>query len=184
MGADRQWQKQIVRGMAKLCLAFGCLLALPAGAGGDLTGEQAPDFTLKSVAGKNLRLSEYRGGVVLLSLWASWCGDCREQLNDLNALHGELSKRGVSVITVSVDRRTERAIELATDLKLQMPVLLDTRQKVARQYDPRFMPMTVLIDPAGTIRHVHEGFELPDTEAYLAEVEQLLADFGPIAEEG
>jgi peroxiredoxin len=184
MGAGRQWQKRIVHATAYLCLAFACLVAPPAGAGGDLTGEPAPDFTLKSMDGKNLRLSEYRGGVVLLSLWASWCGDCREQLNDLNALHSELRERGVAVITVSVDSRTERAIELATDLQLQIPVLLDARQTVARQYDPRFMPMTVLIDPAGTIRHVHEGFELPDTAVYLAEVEQLLADFGPIAEEG
>ena len=69
-----------------------------------LLGAEAPDFVLKSLSGKNLRLSEYRGDVVMLSFWATWCGDCRAQLDELGAMRDRYQDAGVELLAVSLDQ--------------------------------------------------------------------------------
>ena len=141
-----------------------------------LDGERAPDFALKSLTGPNLRLSEYRGEIVLVNFWATWCGRCREQLSVIDELYGQYQGRGFQVLSVSVDGDTERARRTVADLRLQIPVLSDDRNVVSRLYDLGSMPLTVLIDPDGAVRHVHEGYERGDEQTYRLEVEELLAE--------
>ena len=74
-----------------------------------LRGSEAPDFVLKSIAGKNLRLSEYRGEVVMLSFWATWCGDCRAQLEQLGAMRDRYQDAGVELLAVSLDQSARQA---------------------------------------------------------------------------
>lgn len=182
MGAGRHWLEHRHYRVGAIVLAW--LLAASPTSAAELAGKTAPDFALKSFTGENLRLSEYRGGIVLLTLWASWCGECREQLSGLQQLHDQYGEQGLAVLSVSVDSKPRRAQELVAGLGLDYPVLLDSDKQVARLYDPRFMPLTVLIDPAGTVRYVHEGFTRSDTEIYAAEVEQLLVAYGPATNEG
>ncbi len=161
--------------LRRIVVALLCSLLLISSATGRITtGDAAPDFALKSLTGSNLRLSEYRGQVVLLSFWASWCGSCREQLSQLSGLTARYGDAGLQVLTVSVDSKPEKTRDAAGNVSF--PVLLDDAKRVARTYDPGKLPLTVLIDPHGTLRYIHKGFRPADIAAYAQEIEILLGE--------
>ena len=159
------------RASLAVLLTFACLSA-PAGT--VEPGVAAPDFALKSLDGRNLRLSEYRGRVVVLSFWASWCGRCREQLPELAALRQRYQDAGLQVLAIGLDEDAQSARSASRNV--EFPVLLDTGKHVAREYDPGKLPLTVLIDRHGQIRHVHSGYRNADTETYVAQLDALLAE--------
>ena len=139
-----------------------------------LLGSEAPDFVLKSVAGKNLRLSEYRGEVVMLSFWATWCGDCRAQLEELGAMRDRYEDAGVELLAVSLDQNARQASEGSADASY--PVLHDAAGEVGRLYDVTKMPVMVLIDRGGVVREVFEGFRRGNEAQYLERVQALLRE--------
>ncbi len=139
-----------------------------------LLGSEAPDFVLKSVAGKNLRLSEYRGEVVMLSFWATWCGDCRAQLEQLGAMHDRYQDAGVELLAVSLDQNARQAGEMTAEATY--PVLHDAAGEVGRMYDVTKMPVMVLIDRGGVVREIFEGFRRGNEEQYLERVQALLRE--------
>lgn len=141
-----------------------------------LAGMQAPDFVLKSTSGDNLRLSEYRGEVVMLSFWATWCGDCRAQLQELAQMHMRYQDAGVELLAVSLDQNERQASQTATSLGLTYPVLHDAGGEVGRMYDVERMPMMVLIDRAGIVRDVFEGYRRGSEGQYLERVQALLRE--------
>ena len=156
--------------------ALAGLLAVAgaASAATQLLGADAPDFVLKSVAGKNLRLSEYRGDVVMLSFWASWCGDCRAQLDELGAMRDRYQDAGIELLAVSLDQSARQA-----DASLNgasYPVLHDAGGEVGRLYDVAKMPVMVLIDRGGVVRQVFEGFRRGNEGQYLEHVQVLLRE--------
>ena len=113
----------------------------------------APDFALKAVDGRNVRLSEYRGEPVILHFWASWCGPCRESVAALDAL--ALSS-GAPVLGVNLDG-ADRSAAVADSLHLKSPTLVDTQQSVARTYDVTKLPLTLLLDAEGHVRASWSG---------------------------
>jgi peroxiredoxin len=139
-----------------------------------LLGVEAPDFVLKSVSGKNLRLSEYRGEVVMLSFWATWCGDCRAQLDELGAMRDRYQDVGVELLAVSLDQSARQAGEVTAEARY--PVLHDAGGEVGRLYDVTKMPVMVLIDRGGVVREVFEGFRRGNEEQYLERVQALLRE--------
>jgi len=140
----------------------------------ELEGQDAPDFVLKSVSGKNLRLSEYRGDVVMLSFWASWCGECRAQLEHLGAMRERYRDAGIELLAVSLDQSARQASEGSAGARY--PVLHDAGGEVGRLYDVTTMPVMVLIDRGGVVREVFEGFRRGNDEQYLTEVRALLRE--------
>lgn len=114
-------------------------------------GSVAPDFALKDLSGRNQRLSEFRGDVVVLTFWASYCGPCRAALQSA----GNAMAAGAAapvVLGVSLDRDAARAASVAGSLGLEFPSLLDAAQSVSRLYDVQDLPLTLLIDREGTVR--------------------------------
>jgi len=139
-------------------------------------GTLAPDFALRATSGKNLRLSEYRGRVVMINFWATWCGPCRQELPLLNAIYERYRDAGLVVLAVNVEEDVERARKMAQGLGLTLPVLFDSVQHVSRLYDPSAMPATVLIDRGGRVRFVHLGYR-PGYEAkYERELREMLRE--------
>ena len=139
-----------------------------------LRGAEAPDFVLKSLSGENLRLSEYRGEVVILSFWATWCGDCRAQLTELAAMRDRYQDAGVELLAVSLDQTARQASEVTAEASY--PVLHDAGGEVGRLYDVTKMPVMVLIDRSGVVREVFEGFRRGNEQQYLERVQALLRE--------
>ena len=148
--------------------------AVPAATG--LKGSAAPDFVLKSLAGQNVRLSEYRGQIVMLSFWATWCGDCRGQLEQLGDMRVRYQDAGVELLAVSLDQNRKQADDMATRLKANYPVLHDAAGDVGKLYDVSRMPVMVLIDRGGVVREVFEGFRRGNEQQYLERVQALLRE--------
>lgn len=141
-----------------------------------LSGAEAPDFVLKSLSGENLRLSEYRGQVVMLSFWATWCGDCRAQLAGFNEVYGRYREAGFELLAVSLDRDLSEAQETATNVEAVYPVLYDAGREVSRLYDVGSMPLLVLIDREGIVREVFQGYRRGGEQEYLERVKALLRE--------
>jgi peroxiredoxin len=119
--------------------------------GAPARGAVAPDFALKDLSGVNQRLSEFRGDIVVLTFWASWCGPCRETLADLRAVDTQETDRPV-VISVNIEGDTDRVASVARSLGLDYATLLDTSQTVGRLYDVSHLPLTLLLDRDGVVR--------------------------------
>ncbi len=138
--------------------------------------DQAPDFTLKSLEGTNLRLDEYKGQVVLINFWASWCGPCRQEMPLLDRIHQRYSDAGFAVLGVNVEGQIAPAKEIADSTGVTFPLLIDENQRVAEVYDLEAMPSSVLVDRDGVVRYVHRGYKPGDEAKYLEVVKQLIAE--------
>lgn len=138
--------------------------------------QPAPDFTLKSYSGKNLKLSEYRGQVVLLNFWASWCGPCRQEMPLLDSLHAKYKSLGFTVLGVNVEEDSAKAVGVLKKNKLTFPILFDTENKVSKLYDISAMPSTVIIDRDGVMRYLHQGYKPGDENVYKDVVKKLLQE--------
>lgn len=156
---------------AALCIATGGTLASSA-----LVGAPAPDFALKSASGENMRLSEYRGDVVMINFWATWCGPCRQEMPLLDDLYGRYQRVGFQLLGVNIDDDSRRAMNMVEELGVTFPVLFDESKEVSRLYEVEAMPVTVLVDRSGTVRHVHHGYKPGYEEKYLTEIRSLLRE--------
>jgi peroxiredoxin len=157
-----------------LCLA---LLAAATIAHAKLTPQTpAPDFTLKSADGRNLRLAEQRGQVVLVNFWASWCGPCRQEMPHLNRLYDKYHASGFTLLAVNIDDDARTGSSTAAKWGLKFPVLLDADKTVSKLYDLGSMPATVLIDRDGKVRYLHRGYREGTEEAYERQIRELVKE--------
>lgn len=153
---------------------IGALLVVPVTAG--VMSGTAPDFTLKSHSGRNVKLSELRGEVVLINFWASWCGPCRQEMPLLDELHNQYKALGFTVLGVNVEEDTYQARKLLKDMPVSFPVLFDDSSVVSKQYDVVAMPSTVLVDRNGNMRYLHKGYKPGLEEVYLEQVRELIRE--------
>jgi len=162
--------------IASALTAGGALLVAAAALAVQLTGMPAPDFVLKSVAGQNVRLSEFRGEVVMLSFAANWCGDCRAQLAQLSEMQMRYRDAGIELLAVSLDQTAKQAGELAGPGGASYQVLHDAGGAVGRLYEVGKVPVVVLVDRAGVVRKVFEGYRRGNEAQYLESVQALLRE--------
>ena len=158
-----------------LALVFS-VFAASSLAGSGLTGQVAPDFALKSSTGENLRLSEYRGDVVMVNFWATWCGPCRQEMPLLDELYSRYQRVGFSLLAVNIDDDSRKAMNMISELGVSFPVLFDARKEVSKLYEVDAMPVTVIIDREGNVRHVHHGYKPGYEDKYLDEIRSLLRE--------
>ena len=141
-----------------------------------MEGQPAPDFALKSSTGENLRLSEYRGDVVMINFWATWCGPCRQEMPLLDELYARYQRVGFNLLGVNIDDDSRRAMQMIDELGVNFPVLFDARKEVSELYNVEAMPVTVLVDREGTIRYIHHGYKPGYEEKYLDQIRSLLRE--------
>ena len=152
------------------------VLAATSLASSDLEGRLAPDFALKSSTGENLRLSEYRGDVVMLNFWATWCGPCRQEMPLLDELYKRYERVGFNLLGVNIDDDSRRAMQMIEELGVNFPVLFYSRKDVSKLYEVEAMPVTVLIDREGNVRYVHHGYKPGYEDKYLDQIRSLLRE--------
>jgi peroxiredoxin len=167
----------VVKTASKVMAVLACTAILSGTALSSIdVGTPAPDFALRSLAGKNLRLSEYRSEVVVINFWSSWCRKCRQAMPVLDELYKQHGNDGLNVFAVGVEGLFDKSSDIASELKLGFPVLIDERQQVSRLYDLNKLPLTLVIDRSGNVRYTHEGFGGDSGAAIAAEVAELLAE--------
>ena len=155
-------------------LSLVCLVAMPYAAAAEPA--LAPDFALKADNGRNLRLHELRGEVVMINFWATWCGPCRDEMPKLDQLYRQYQKTGFAVLGVNIDDNSVNARSMAKKLGVTFPVLFDKDKQVSKLYKVDAMPSTVLIDRDGKLRYLHRGYK-PGYEAiYQTEIRELLKE--------
>jgi peroxiredoxin len=168
----------LIHTLAIAAAALAGALAFPFVARGSTAavtvGATAPDFALKAIDGRNLRLSEYRGDVVVLAFWASWCGTCRPALQEINAFAASQGRDGAVVLGVSLDGDAGRARSVAESLALEYPTLVDAHQVIGRLYDVEALPFTLVLDRDGIVRG-----QWSDKVAPQAELARTVAEVGP-----
>jgi peroxiredoxin len=140
--------------------------------------QKAPDFTLRDLGGKTVRLSVAGvDKVILLNFWATWCVPCAKELPHLQKLHDLYGSRGLQVLAVSTDGPDRQAAVSAFVGRYgyTMTVLLDTRSEVVALFDPPLtLPFTVLIDRSGKIRFAHQGYSPGDERLMEQEIATLV----------
>jgi peroxiredoxin len=139
-------------------------------------GYEAPDFTLPDLQGNAYRLSEVRGKVVFLNLWATWCPPCRMEMPSMEALYRRLRQRGFVMLAVAEDEGGKAAVEpFVRELGLTFPVLLDPEATLAPRYGATGYPETFIINRNGQVVNHTIGPAEWDSEQMVAYFEQLLA---------
>lgn len=169
-------EKRISTYMKSLLVMTAAVVMATATVSAGSRQSSAPDFTLKSHEGENLRLSEYRGNVVLINFWASWCGPCRQEMPVLSELHDKYQALGFTVLGVNVESDSGKARKLLKDLPVSFPVVFDNDSVVSKQYDVVAMPSTVLVDRNGKMRYLHKGYKPGEEEIYLEMVRSLIRE--------
>jgi len=158
-----------------IALVFSVFAASSLASSG-MEGQPAPDFSLKSSTGENLRLSEYRGDVVMINFWATWCGPCRQEMPLLDELYSRYQRVGFNLLGVNIDDDSRRAMQMIEELGVSFPVLFDARKEVSKLYDVDAMPVTVIVDRAGNVRYIHQGYKPGYEDKYLNQIRSLLRE--------
>jgi peroxiredoxin len=136
----------------------------------------APDFTLESRQGANLRLQDFRGEVVMLNFWASWCGPCRQEMPLMDDLYAQYKDLGFTILAVNVDENRDEAHRFLDKVPVSYPILYDPQSDVSEQYEVQAMPTTLMIDRDGNARFLHRGFQPGYEDEYEAQIRQLVRE--------
>src|SRR5260370_20341649 len=139
-----------------------------------LLAHAAPDFALHAIAGGNVRLSEHRGDVVILSFWGSRCTPCRAQLAALNRTLGTYRSAGLQVYGINVDDDQSRALAFAHGEAVTFPLLLDPEKAVSPNYHVDHLPVALLIDRNRVVRNVFRDYNAKSESLYLQQLRALL----------
>jgi peroxiredoxin len=147
------WIGPVLSILSCALLAMGC--AAPASEGnlevGIREGQLAPDFELKDLEDQAVKLSDYRGQVVLINFWATWCSYCRTEFPDLQRAYEGNRDKGFIVLAVNVQDRKESVQAYAQELGLTFPVLLDPLGRASGPYKARGLPTSYFVDQRGVI---------------------------------
>ena len=138
--------------------------------------QPAPAFELPSREGPQVNLSQYKGKVVMLNFWASWCGPCRQEMPLLDSIYRKYNKLGFVLLGVNVEPDSKAANDWLKQTPVTFPVLYDKESKVSQLYNVSGMPTTVFIDRKGNVRMIHVSYKPGDESEYLNSVTSLIRE--------
>jgi peroxiredoxin len=141
------------------------------------TRKTAPDFTLSDSQGASVRLSAYKGKVVVLDFWATWCGGCKEEIPWYIGFQKKYKENGLSVVGVAMDEDGWKSVKpFLQENKLNYPIVIGD-WNFAKRYGAEALPVTLLIDRDGRIADLHAG--MVDKDAFEREIQILLKESAP-----
>lgn len=165
--------------LKKILAVLFIAVFFPALASAGLVNKKAPEFTLNSLDGKAVSLGEFKGRIVFLDFWASWCPPCKKEMPEINRLAAKFKEADMAVVAVSVDKKKEHAgsfISTIPGVSKSITVLHDPESSVVSSYMAQAMPTSFIIDRSGVIRFVHFGYRENDPAEWVKEIESLLKD--------
>jgi cytochrome c biogenesis protein CcmG/thiol:disulfide interchange protein DsbE len=137
------------------------------GGSGNQVGAPVPAIKVESLNGKRIDVASYRGRVLLLDVWASWCGPCKQELPMLDAMARRLKAQGIDVLAVSVDQERANVDKfLKGHGHWSLTIAHDPAGAIAERLQPDKMPTSYVIDRSGIVRYVNAGF-VPDDAAVI-----------------
>jgi len=136
----------------------------------------APQFQLQSMAGAPVSLAQYKGQVVMINFWASWCGPCRQEMPILEKLYDKYKPMGFTMVGVNVEPNSKDAMEWLKVTPVTFPILFDTKSEVSKAYQVQGMPNTVIVDRKGNLRWLHRGYKAGDENEYLDQIRALVRE--------
>jgi len=156
---------------------FYSLLLVPALSFALEAGKPAPDFTLPGASG-DVKLSDFKGKVVYLDFWASWCGPCHKSFPWMNEMQSKYGSKGLQIIGVNVDQKREDADKFLSQVPAKFAIAFDAKGATPKAYDVKGMPSALLIDAAGNVQYIHAGFKEEETASVEAHIKQALEKAG------
>jgi thiol-disulfide isomerase/thioredoxin len=160
-----------------LRIAVLCLLAAANLHAAELkpwTGGPPPALALKDLEGRQHQLSDYRGKVVLINFWATWCGPCRDEMPSIQSLKEKLAGRPFAVLAVNLDEPESRIRKFLSQMTVDFTILLDPERRVARAWDARILPASFVIGPDNRIRYSLIGEINWDHDLVVSRIAELL----------
>ncbi len=136
----------------------------------------ATEFSLTSLAGPSVALSQFKGNVVLVNFWATWCGPCQQEMPLLDQMYKKYKPAGFTLLGVNVDKEVPAVKDLLARKPVSFPVLLDPENAVSRAYKVADMPSSVIIDRKGNVRYIHRGYRPGDENEYQDRIRQLIRE--------
>src|ERR1041384_2690070 len=146
-----------------LIVVFAVMAMLSFAPASVLGQETAPQLRLRDLDGRAVRLSDYRGKVVLINFWATWCPPCRAEMPDLVRLQREHGKEGLQIIGITYPpEQKARVKKFVRSIKVNYPIVLGTREIKARFSSDETLPITVVINRDGKVSEIISGILLPE----------------------
>jgi thiol-disulfide isomerase/thioredoxin len=136
----------------------------------------APAFALQSRDGAKVSPAQYKGDVVMINFWATWCVPCRQEMPKLEALYQRYNKLGFKLLAVNVENNPDGVKKWLAETPVSFPVLFDTKSEVSKLYKVETMPTTVIVGKDGTMRYLHHGYQAGYENDYQNEVRTLLRE--------
>ncbi|MDQ2822844.1 MAG: TlpA family protein disulfide reductase [Pseudomonadota bacterium] len=149
------------------------MLALPLPAYTLETGTPAPAFTLSGPDGP-VKLDQYRGKLVYVDFWASWCGPCRQSFPWMNEMQARYGSQGLQIVGINVDAKSDDARNFLSTTPARFAIAFDPSGATPRAYGVKGMPSSVLIGPDGKVLYEHSGFRAADREALESRIKTAL----------
>lgn len=147
------------------------------GAGEGHRSQVVGDFSLHDLKGRRVRLSDFSGKAVLLSFWATWCDPCQQELVQMQTLWERYRERGLELLSVNTDPPENESTvrDTVQRYRYRFPVLLDSDSEVVNRFNPKLeLPYSVLLDRAGRIAKIHQGYKSGDEVLIDKEIRDLL----------
>jgi thiol-disulfide isomerase/thioredoxin len=138
----------------------------------------APAFQLSGRGGKSIDLSQFKGQVVMINFWATWCKPCRDEMPLLEDIYKKYKPMGFTLLGVNVEPDSKDAETWLGKLPkpVTFPIAYDVDSKVSKLYKVETMPSTVLVDRKGNVRVLHRGYKAGDENIYLTQIRSMLKE--------
>jgi peroxiredoxin len=153
-------------GLAFIGAAIGILIFQPGSSSSVAParmGQVMTNFTLKDTTGRQVSLQDYRGKVVLINVWATWCPPCQAEMPDLQAFYSANQQKGLVILAIDAGDELAEVKAFAQDYGLTFPILLDPQANLVKRMNIFDYPTSLVVDRQGTVRNIRIGKYTPDT---------------------